>query len=49
MCIRDRHITLLPYGVALVSLVLQVDADNSFIVGSNPYIPFRIFLNIEDT
>ena len=43
------HITLLPYGVALVSLVLQVDADNSFIVGSNPYIPFRIFLNIEDT
>ena len=43
------HITLLPYGVTLVSLVLQVYADNPFLVGSNPYIPFRIFLNIKNT
>ena len=43
------YVTLLPYGISFVSLVLQVEADNPFIVGSNPYIPFRIFLNIEDT
>jgi len=43
------HIPLLSYRIPPARLILQIQTDNSLIIGSNPDMVFRVFLDIKNT